>query len=460
MKLQHILNATLLLAFTVVSDAAELRRGPYLQLQRPDGISIRWRTDASVRHTSVLRYGTDFNQLDKAVAAEEISVHYPGVRDWQATLDGLEPDTVYYYALEADRATLCGADANHRFRTSPAPGTARKTRFLLLGDSGSNRPRPDDAATVLAATAPMDPVLVRNGFRKFNQGKPLDGIILIGDNAYPLGTDEMYQAALFNVYADELRSAPLWPCTGNHDIDDAYAHIFTVNRKGAAGGTPSNSVFYYSIDIANLHLVVFDPWMSWWKHTMEPGHQPWLRQMEWLKKDLESTNRQWIMAVNHFPVYCAGNYHSDNELLTALREGVVPLMDEHGVDLFIAGHDHTYQRTGLIAGHAGPANTYSPEKHLKFPGNGLDAPIVKNPGPGSGTMYVVSGTAGGFRPSDKLDHPAMIPFQTPAGEFRGLAVPGSLVIEIDGLTLRGWQVDVHGEILDQFTIVHEQSRDR
>lgn len=438
--------------------AAELRRAPYLQAQRPDGISIRWRTDATVRYTSVLRYGKDFNQLDKSVAATEVSIHYPGVRDWQVTLEGLEPDTTYYYAVEADRATLCGADAQHHFRTAPAPGTARKMRFVLLGDSGSNRPREDTTEAVLAAKSPMDPILVRNGFRKFNEGKTLDGIILLGDNAYPLGTDEMYQSALFNVYADELRNTPLWPCTGNHDIDSAYEHIFTADRKGRTGGKPSNSPFYYSVDLGNLHLMAFDPWVAWWKEDTVPDHQPWVKQLDWIKQDLKSSRQEWIVAVNHFPMYCAGNYQSDGGILAMLRKEMVPLFDKAGADLVFAGHDHTYQRSHLITGHTGDSDTYSPDKHLKDKGDGRETPIEKSPVAGGGTMYIVSGAAGGFRPAGNFDHPVMIPFESPEGKRGGLAVPGSTVIEIDGLTLRGWQVDVSGKVLDQFTLVHKHPR--
>ena len=53
----------------------------------------------------------------------------------------------------------------------------------------------------------------------------------------------------------------------------------------------------------------------------------------------------------------------------------------------------------------------------------------------------------------------MIPFKTPQGLRRGLTVPGSLVIEIDGLVLRGWQVGVDGQVLDHFVLEHEHLRD-
>lgn len=439
------------------SPGAELRRQPYLLVPRPDGITIRWRTDASVRHTSVLRYGPSPDDLDQAVSAKEVTTHFPGVRDWQVVLEKLQPDTKYYYAVEADRATLCGADERHWFRTGPAPGKTRKLRFWLLGDSGSNRPRPDELAKVLKEKGPISPVRVRNGFRKFNKGQPLDGIILLGDNAYPLGTDEQYQAALFNVYADELAHAPLWPCVGNHDIDDGYKHIFTTNRDGKAGGVASKDTLYYSADIGQLHLVVLDPWKSWWQQTTDTKHAPWQKQLAWLKDDLSRTKQQWVFVVNHFPVYCGGDYDSDtNKPLASLREQLVPILDKHGVDLCLAGHDHTYQRSYLLRGHTGKRDTFRPGVHRVAGGDGREAPLRKKAGPNGGTLYIVNGTCGGSRTRGKLDHPVMVPFK--ANKKRGLAVPGSLVIEVEGRTLRGWQVGVGGEVLDQFTLVREAAK--
>ncbi len=440
----------------VPADGADLRRAPYLQVPTSDSMTIRWRTDDSARYTSVVRYGKSPDVLDKAIEAKELPRHFPGVRDWQATIDKLDPDTKYYYALEADRATLCGADENHWFRTASPIGKARKLRFWLLGDSGSNRPRDDDLKKVLAADGPMDPIKVRNGFRKFNKGLPLDGIILLGDNGYPTGTDEQYQASFFNVYADELRSTPLWPCTGNHDLDDAYRYLFTTNSRAKAGGLASGSMFYYSADIANLHLVVLDPWKTWLQETTDEAHLPWRKQLAWFQKDLAATNQEWVFLVQHFPVYCQGDYDSDtNGPLKQLRERLVPMCDRFGVDLCLSGHDHTYQRSFLLHGHLGHSKTFDLKKHLKHTSDGRTEAIVKQPKADAGTLYLVSGTGGGSRTQGKLTHPAMIPFESAKGKTRGLAIPSSLILEIDDRTLRGWQVDSNGRVLDHFTLTHE-----
>jgi acid phosphatase type 7 len=276
---------------------------------------------------------------------------------------------------------------------------------------------------------------------------------LLGDNAYASGTDVEYQSSFFQVYADDLAQTPLWPCIGNHDQDDAYQYLFSVNQDGKAGGFPSRNPYYYSFDIANLHVVVLDPWKLWLQVTGDRDYAPWQRQLEWLKQDLAANKQDWTVVINHFPMYCDGNYNSDdNAPLADLRELLVPLAEEHGVDLFIAGHDHTYQRSYLIDGHYGQSTTFDPARHIKAPGDGRDAPLIKKRGPHGGTMYLVSGTAGGMRPHGKFAHPALIPFPHEGGQRNGFAIPGSLVIEIEGSELRGWQVGIEGQVFDQFKI--------
>ncbi len=52
--------------------AIELRRGPYLLDQQPDGITIRWRTSDAVRYTAVVRYGKSPLALEQATPAREV----------------------------------------------------------------------------------------------------------------------------------------------------------------------------------------------------------------------------------------------------------------------------------------------------------------------------------------------------------------------------------------------------
>ena len=421
-----------------------LRRGPYLQAQGSDRMVVRWRTDGSSRKC-LLRYGDTPETLDRVVQAELIPSGFPDLEDWGATVEGLQPSHTYYYAIEASTAVLAGADDAHYFRTAPARGTASPARFWMLGDCGTNR---------VDTGNPGKSVAARNGFRKFNRGHdPVDGMFLLGDNAYSHGTDSQYQTAVFSVYADELRNTPVWPCIGNHELTDDYFGIFTVPSSGEAGGVASECSNYYSFDYANIHFVVLDLWKAEWR---EPGAP----QRRWLERDLAVNRRDWLVVVNHFPPYCAGKYESDhNGFLVEVREKILPILEANGVDLLITGHDHTYQRSYLIDAHYGPRATFDPSKHMKAKGDGRSEPLVKKHGPHQGMIAVVTGAAGAPQPIDpsnppglRLDHPAMVEIPNGDQAGRGVRKLGTFLLEIDGLALTGIQIDDHGHVVDRFSL--------
>ena len=46
----------------------------------------------------------------------------------------------------------------------------------------------------------------------------------------------------------------------------------------------------------------------------------------------------------------------------------------------------------------------------------------------------------------------VVPFLFDTGIRNGIAIPTILVIEVEGVELRGWQIDIHGNARDSFTI--------
>ncbi len=430
-----------------VESTGELRRGPYLQAVGPDRVVVRWRTDGGARDGR-LRYGDALDALDHVVPAQLVETGFAGTEDWSAVVEGLQPGRSYYYAIEAATAVLAGADEFHSFRTAPVPGQPSPSRFWVLGDCGTNR---------VGTGNPGKSISARNGFRRFDRGRPpIDGIFLLGDNAYGHGTDAEYQTAVFSVYRDELRRIPVWPCIGNHELTDDYFGIFTVPEHGEAGGVPSGCSNYYSFDHANIHFTVLDLWKAEWKEASSP-------QRRWLERDLAEAKGDWRIVAEHFPPYCDGKYESDtNGFLVEVREQLLPVLEAHGVDLLLNGHDHTYQRSYLLDGHHGPRSTFDPARHRKHKSDGRTSPIVKGRGPHSGLVVVVTGTAGAEQPADpsnphdnRLGHPVMVELPEGDQDRRGVRRLGTFLLEIDGLTLVGTQVDHHGGVVDRFTILKQ-----
>jgi hypothetical protein len=305
----------------------------------------------------------------------------------------------------------------------------------VIGDSGTAN---DKAAAV------------RDAYLAYSGWDETDVWLMLGDNAYNDGTDAQFQAAVFAMYPTLLRRTPLWPTFGNHDAHTAssatqsgpYYDIFTLPRLGEAGGVASGTEAYYSFDWGNVHFVCLD--------SQGSPRQPGGAMLTWLEADLASTQQDWIVAYWHHPPYSKGSHDSDSPLETPLlqmREWVLPVLEAHGVDLVLAGHSHSYERSRLLDGHYGLSTTLGSGMVLDAgdgdpAGDGAYQKGKLGPTPHDGAVYAVAGSAG-TTSGGTLDHPVMVV---------SLNVLGSLVLDADGSRLAGRFLDSTGAVRDHFEI--------
>ena len=64
-------------------------------------------------------------------------------------------------------------------------------------------------------------------------------------------------------------------------------------------------------------------------------------QLDWLEKELASSDSDWKIAFFHHPLYSSGEKHGSDD---QLRAQIEPLFLKHGVDLVFTGHEHFYER--------------------------------------------------------------------------------------------------------------------
>lgn len=406
--------------------SVSVTRGPYLQMAAANGVTVRWRTDAATN--SRVRFGTSQGALtltadDTAVTTEHV-----------VRLTGLAAETRYYYSVGSATATLAGGDGATFFETSPPAGTARPARIWVIGDSG---------------TANADAAAVYNAYRTFTGSTYTDLWLMLGDNAYEDGTDAQYQTAVFNMYPALLRQSPLWPTLGNHDghtADSAlqsgpYYDIFTLPRNAEAGGMASGTEAYYSFDYSNLHFVVLD--------SYETDRSTTGAMMTWLKADLQAATADWLIAFWHHPPYSKGSHDSDVDTeLKEMRQNFLPVLEDNGVDLVLTGHSHAYERSKFIDGHYGLSSTFSSTTHVIDGGSGRvdgTGAYSKATGgvPHDGAVYVVAGSSGQIS-GGALNHPAM---------YLSLNELGSMVLDVDGLTLNAKFLNNNGTVRDYFTLL-------
>jgi photosystem II stability/assembly factor-like uncharacterized protein len=427
----------------------EPRRGPYLQQATPDSVIVRWRTGASGGSRVV--YGTDPGALTSEVTVGGSRTEH------EVTLSGLEPGTRYYYGVGTPSAILAGGDAEHFFLTPPPAGRAVPTRIWVLGDSG-------------AGTVPAQ--AVRDAYYAFTDdvahggagARHTDLLLMLGDNAYPQGTEQEYQNNLFDIYSRSLRQSVLWPTIGNHDTPDEsvqswpYYDIFSLPTQGEAGGVGSGTEQYYSFDHGNIHFVVLN--------SMEaPVSGFGAAMLSWLEADLQDATEDWIIAYWHHPPYSKGGHDSDDPSdsmgrLMWMRENALPVLDDYGVDLVFSGHSHSYERSYLIDGHYGDSSTFVEGMKVDVGdgnANGGDGAYVKPyrgavpyAGAGDGAVYTVAGCASHLTPGHAEDlggtepnHPVMV---------LSLLQLGSVVLDVNGNRLDAIFLDDSGSVRDEYTM--------
>jgi hypothetical protein len=437
--------------------ATTVIRGPYLQSPTPTSMIVRWRTDNT--EASIVRYGPSRTELTSTAKAEGIKTEHI------VYLGKLKPNTKYYYtmgpepvakattaatAATATKAAAPVAEAEdapgkypiNSFTTPPEPGPAQPTRFWVLGDPGTK----NDTQRA-----------VRDYYYKFTGKRGTDFTLLLGDNAYPEGTDSDYQKAIFEMYPEVLRTAPLWSVLGNHDAKSSnsitqsgvYYDIFTLPTRGQSGGVASGTEAYYSFDYANIHFIALD--------SSDSDRAVTGAMMEWLKADLSATTRDWIVAFFHHPPYTKGTHDSDSDKdstgrMNEMRQNFLPVLEAGGVDLVLTGHSHVYERSFLLDGHYGKSDTFDAAAMIKQKGEAKPGePVVyRKPRartPHFGDINVVTGSAGHASAKPvKLNHPAF---------FISLNEPGSSIVDVDGLTLELTFLNDKGEKRDWFRIVKE-----
>jgi hypothetical protein len=430
--------------------AATVSRAPYVQMATPDSAVVVWRTASDSK--PAVRYGKSPESLDEKVeAGESITVRVPGpsdepatlprltgaregTRQYEARITGLEPNTTYFYAVYDGDTLIAGGDADHNFRTHPPAGKAAPMRFWVVGDSG---------------TSGKDQRAVHDAMRAWTkeQNRPLDFYLHVGDMAYHDGTDAQFQDTFFRIYEVTLRNTVCWPTMGNHEGHTSngaagvgpYYDAYVVPTRAEAGGVASGMEAYYSFEYANAHFICLD------SHDLD--RKPEGAMARWLKEDLEKAKSDWLIAFWHHPPYTKGSHDSDREdQLVEMRTHIMPILESAGVDLVLTGHSHIYERSMLMDG-AYETPTVA-EGHILDDGDGDpdgDGAYRKSAGlnPHEGTVQVVAGHGGA-----PLGRRGSMPV------MRSIVLEhGSVIVDIDGDTLKATMLNRDGRTRDLFGIV-------
>lgn len=227
---------------------------------------------------------------------------------WIARMADLPSDRVLRYALESDLGLLGPIDfVAHRSRERPF-------RFAALGDTRNGH----DVHRVLIER------LAREG---------VDFYINSGDLVEFGGQLDRW-IRFFNIEAPLISGSPLFAAVGNHDNSQRlnFRRLF-LTRDYARGER------YFAQDWGDVRIVILDSEIE-----MREGSA----QHDFMERVLrDGADRDMIMVLSmHYPPYSSGEHGSNPEV----RAAVAPLVEKHGVELVLSGHDHDYERTKPIGG--------------------------------------------------------------------------------------------------------------
>jgi 3',5'-cyclic AMP phosphodiesterase CpdA len=213
-------------------------------------------------------------------------------------------------------ALLAGSLSTARALGASSPERKDMLRFLAVADTGSGDANQRAVGQQMA---------------EVHQRRTADLVVLGGDNIYPSGDLAMVEATFQRPYAALLRAGvPFHAVLGNHDIrtdnGDPQVAYGPFGMKGR----------YYTMRRGPVEFFMLDT----------NGNADWQRQISWLRSVLANSRAPWKVVVGHHPIYSSGFYGNDPHLAAKLAS----LMQRHGVQLYINGHDHNYERSKPIDG--------------------------------------------------------------------------------------------------------------
>jgi len=172
-------------------------------------------------------------------------------------------------------------------------------------------------------------------------------VISTGDNFYPKGViseqDPLWHYSFENVYTAHSLQCDWYPVLGNHDYGadpDAQVRYGTVSRRWKM---PAR---YYSKEVAmgkekgKVLFVMIDTNQILDEDDKTGAH----KQIAWINDTLRqaTSDVKWKIVVGHHPSYTVGPRIKNKDTL-AIRAVLSRTFEEHKVDVYLSGHEHSLQ---------------------------------------------------------------------------------------------------------------------
>ena len=314
-----------------------------------------WYTDEKAgTDVQVSKVGTD---LTKADIISGVSYKAMDKYVHKAVVDTLKPNTKYQYRV-GDSKTGIWSDVG--YFTTPSK-TKDDANFIVFADvQASNEENFQAAAKVLQVAVDTMPNY------EFAVG--------LGDFVNDCTNEEW--DSYFRNFSFMNMNTTIVPVAGNHEGNLQWFKFNNMFNIGAVEDSATITGCYYSFDWGDAHFAVLNT------NDMYPMSAS---QINWLKNDMNASNAQWKIVLMHRALYSAGkNINKPDTVI--MRNLLLPVIDELGIDVVFAGHDHMYMRTEPVKGEE--VQTAQTVTEIW---NGESTTFAVNP---DGTTHILPSTAG------------------------------------------------------------------
>ena len=308
---------------------ATVLSGPMLQGGTPTNVYVLAECTVSTSSPMTVNYGTTTGYGSSATTASANTTSLPSYVH-VIKLAGLQPNTLYHYQLVGQGTT----SPDYTFRTVVTPGTP--FRFAWSCDY-RNGPAVHGQVShyILYSNNVPSPVLFS-----------LSAGDYASDNTYANWTSQW-------LVPDELtleRNMVSYFSPGNHDGWSSAVQMKAFDQPPDSTGANG----YYSFDCGDLHVT-----MANYQFTYSSGSA----QYNWIQQDVQASLKPWKIFGTHAPAYTyggSGTHTGDAGFQTVTSN----LLQPNGVKVYLAGHNHFYQRNVVNGLHhitcgAGGAPLYS-----------------------------------------------------------------------------------------------------
>lgn len=402
-----------------------------------NGMVVSWNTYTSISNPTV-KYGKLPDKLENS--ATGCSATYQTSKTWNnhVKLNGLEPNTVYYYTVLADETGSC-VDEIYNFTSAPKVGQKDDFSFALVVDMGTMGRLglsetagkkaggvllPDESNTVESLSQSLDQFkfLWHPGdiaYADYWLKEEIQGYLPMTSLEEGVSVYEDILNDFYEQMKDVTAFKPYMVGPGNHEAncdngktkDKMHNITYTADicMPGQSNFTglinhfkmPSEESggktnMWYSFDFGMAHFVQFNTETDLGNGLIGPDEPGGFsrenagpfglypnEQVDWLESDLKSVDSKktpWVIVAGHRPWYVSAQEGGCMECQQAFEDMFV----RYEVDVAIFGHVHNYQRLSPIA-------------HGKIDPNGLDDPAAP--------WYILNGAAGHYDGMDPLVYP-------------------------------------------------------